>query len=124
MRNPTRNIASVQEKPRLDEFQVKEFLPTRVINFLLDHFSAFLNSLSLAIIPALFEKIKTIGYTNDLEVYESRKLRVFNLLNFFQFIFGIAIPVSAAMSSHKISTLGWVAACMPAASTAASRGRI
>lgn len=114
MKNPTRNIASVQEKPRLDDFQVKELVPTRVINYLLDHFSAFVSSISFQIFATFFEKIKTLGITNDLEYYEKRKLRVFNLLNFFQFIFGIAIPVSAAMSSHKISTLGWIAACMPA----------
>lgn len=114
MKNPTRNIASVQEKPRLHEFRVSELLPSRAINFLLHHLSAFLNTLSLNFISRLFGKVKTLGITNDLEDYERRKLKVFNLLNFFQFIFGIAIPVSAAISSHKISTLGWVAACMPA----------
>jgi two-component system, sensor histidine kinase and response regulator len=114
MKNPTRNIASVQEKPRLDEFQVKDFVPTRAINSLLDNFSAFFSYTSLNRFLSFFEKIKTLGITNDLEDYESRKLKVFNLLNFFQFIFGIAIPVSAALSSHKISTLGWIAACMPA----------
>jgi len=114
MKNPTRNIASVQEKPRLDNIQVKELLPVRVINYLLDHLSALTLSLSLRKISSLFGKVKTLGITNDLEEYERRKLKVFNLLNFFQFIFGLAIPVSAAISNHKISTLGWVAACMPA----------
>jgi two-component system, sensor histidine kinase and response regulator len=114
MKNPTRNIASVQEKPRLDEFQVKELLPARVVSFLLDQYAAFVDSHSLEKLSSLFEKIKTLGVTEDLEDYERRKLKVFNLLNFFQFIFGIAIPVSAAISSHKISPLGWVAACMPA----------
>jgi hypothetical protein len=47
MKNPTRNMASVQEKPRLDEFQVKDFVPTRAINSLLDNFSAFFSSTSL-----------------------------------------------------------------------------
>jgi two-component system, sensor histidine kinase and response regulator len=114
MKNPTRNIASVQEKPRLDNFQVKEILPTRAINSLLDHFSTFFNSISFEKFTTLFDKIKSLGITDNLEDYERRKLKVFNLLNFCQFIFGIAIPVSAAISSHKISTLGWVAACMPA----------
>jgi signal transduction histidine kinase len=114
MKNPTRNMISVQEKPRLDEFQVKEFLPTRVINYALDTFSALVASVSFLKISTLFERIKTLGITSELEDYESRKLKVFNLLNFFQFIFGLAIPVSAAISKHKISGLGWVAACMPA----------
>lgn len=98
MKNPTRNIASVQEKPRLDEFQVTDLLP----------------AISLQPLLSAFEKIKTLGITDDLEDYERRKLKIFNLLNLFQFIFCVAIPISAALSSHKISTLGWVAACMPA----------
>src|SRR5690349_13966094 len=101
MKNPTRNIASVQEKPRLDDFQVKELVPVRVINYLLDHFSSFVSSISLKTFETFFEKVKTLGITNDLEYYERRKLRVFNLLNFFQFIFGIAIPVSAAIRSEE-----------------------
>ena len=107
MKNPTRNIASVQEKPRLDEFQVKELLPTRAINSLLNHFSAYINSISFEKFTTLFDKIKSIGVTNDLEDYERRKLKVFNLLNFCQLIFGIAIPVSAAMS-FIISAAGWL----------------
>lgn len=114
MKNPTRNIASVQEKPRLEAFQVKKLLRIRVSHSLPDHFSTFVDSLSFERFASLFERIKTLGITNDLEDYERRKLKVFNLLNFFQFIFGIAIPVSAALSHHKISSLGWVAACMPA----------
>src|SRR5690349_20095388 len=103
MKNPTRNMLNVQEKPRLDEFQVKEFLPTRVINFALDTFSAIVTAVSLLKISSLFNWIKSFGITNELDEYESRKLKVFNLLNFFQFIFGLAIPVSAAISKHKIS---------------------
>jgi len=114
MKNPTRNIISVQDKSSLQEYPVKDLFPTRVINFLLDRFSSLISFLSFSKISTLFEKIKTLGITADLEIYEQRKLRVFNLLNFFQLIFGIAIPISAAISSHKISTLGWVAACMPA----------
>lgn len=114
MKNPTRNILNVQDKSRIEEFQVKEFYLTRIVNLLHDQLTSLINAVTFSKFTALFEKIKTLGVTADLEDYESRKLRVFNLLNFFQFIFGIAIPVSAAFSSHKISTLGWIAACMPA----------
>lgn len=114
MKNPPRNIISVQDKSRFEGFPVKEFLPARIINSLLEHLSNFVSFISIAQISSLFERIKTIGITDQLEYFERRKLRVFNLLNFFQLIFGIAIPISAALSSHKISTLGWVAACMPA----------
>ena len=114
MKNPPRNIMSVQDKSRIEGFPVKEFSLTRIVNTLLDQLSNFVGFLSTLKISSVFEKIKAIGTTDQLEYYEKRKLRVFNLLNFFQLIFGIAIPISAAMSSHKISTLGWVAACMPA----------
>jgi len=114
MKNPPRSILNAQEKYSIEDFPIREFFLTRAVNFLLEHLSAFFKSISFSKIYFLFEKIKTIGISPDLEEYESRKLRVFNLLNFFQLIFGIAIPISAAMSSHKISTLGWVAACMPA----------
>jgi signal transduction histidine kinase len=77
-------------------------------------FSSFFHLFTFSNIASAFGKLKTLGVTPQLEDYERRKLKVFNLLNFFQFIFGLAIPVSAAISSHKISTLGWIAACMPA----------
>jgi len=114
MKNPPRSILNAQEKSSIEDFPIREFFLTRPVNFLLEHLSAFYKSISFLKISSLFEKIKTIGISPDLEEYESRKLRVFNLLNFFQLIFGIAIPISAAISSHKISPLGWVAACMPA----------
>ena len=114
MKNPPRNIMSVQHKSRIEGFPVKEFFLTRIVNTLLEQFSTIVSFISSLKISSVFEKIKAIGSTDQLEYYERRKLRVFNLLNFFQLIFGIAIPISAAMSSHKISTLGWVAACMPA----------
>jgi two-component system, sensor histidine kinase and response regulator len=114
MKNPPQNIISVQDESRLKGFPVKEFFPTRIINILLEQFSNLVSFISSVKIFTFFEKIKSLGTTDQLDYYERRKLRVFNLLNFFQFIFGIAIPISAALSSHKISTLGWVAACMPA----------
>jgi two-component system, sensor histidine kinase and response regulator len=62
----------------------------------------------------LIDKIQLIGVTSEMEDFEKRKLRVFNLLNFFQFIFGVMIPITAFIYKPKITTLGWVAACMPA----------
>jgi hypothetical protein len=39
------------------------------------------------------EEVKSIGVTPSLGAYEKRKLRVFNLLNFFQFLTGILVSV-------------------------------
>lgn len=60
------------------------------------------------------ERIRLLGVTPGMEHYERRKLKVFNLLNLFQLIFGIFIPVTAALARPNISVVGWIAACMPA----------
>jgi len=65
-------------------------------------------------ISSLYARLQLLGVTENMEDYEKRKLRVFNLLNLFQFIFGIIIPVTVAITRPKITTLAWVAACMPA----------
>jgi two-component system sensor histidine kinase/response regulator len=61
-----------------------------------------------------FNAVQMIGVSPAMEDYEQRKLRVFNLLNFFQFIFGVIIPITALIYKPKITTLGWIAACLPA----------
>jgi two-component system, sensor histidine kinase and response regulator len=114
MKNPSRNMMNVQDKSAFERLPIGEsFLPNLQIP---------LSSLKVGLyakqaarsIYSLFNKMRSLGVTDLMDEYEQRKLKVFNLLNFFQFIFGIAIPVSAYFSEHRISTLGWVAACMPA----------
>ena len=116
MKNPTRDIIGVPDKSGIRNFTMKDPFATRVRvpSNLRSTLSTIARQFSFQHLQLLFEKIKTLGVTSKLEDYEQRKLKVFNLLNFFQFIFGIAIPVSAVYSHHRISTLGWVAACMPA----------
>lgn len=116
MKNPPRNIISVQDKSGIGDFRMNQpFTGKFGIPFSIRHvLTSVAGFFALSNFSTLFEKIKTLGITAELEDYERRKLKVFNLLNFFQFIFGLAIPISAAISSHPISTLGWVAACMPA----------
>src|SRR5690242_1417793 len=116
MKNPPRNIISVQDKSGISEFPMNQPFSGKITvpPSLKRFFSLIARVLSLSNLSFQFEKIKTLGITPSLEDYERRKLKIFNLLNFFQFIFGLAIPISAAISKHPISTLGWVAACMPA----------
>src|SRR5262245_54846746 len=113
MKNPPRNIYYVQVKSRIKAFPMKKLS----FNLALDSLQQQVHSLKIYIsfhkAFSLVDKIRMLGVTDFLEDYESRKLKVFNLLNFFQLIFGIAIPVSAAISNHRISVLGWIAACMP-----------
>jgi two-component system, sensor histidine kinase and response regulator len=113
MKNPPSNMMNVQEKSTLEQFHTRDSLFPQ-LRFSSSFKINLLKKLSVKNLFAVFNNIKSLGITPAMDEYEQRKLRVFNLLNFFQFIFGIAIPVSAAFSSHRLSTLGWVAACMPA----------
>jgi two-component system sensor histidine kinase/response regulator len=60
------------------------------------------------------ERIKAIGFTNNLDDYEKRKLGIFNQLNFFQLITSMIIPAAGAVSNHHFSLSTWIVACMPA----------
>ncbi len=61
-----------------------------------------------------FEKVKTIGVTSGMSNYEKSKLRIFNLLNFFQFITGMIVPFIGLMYAYSIPYGGWIMASLPA----------
>ena len=60
------------------------------------------------------EYIKAIGLSDVLDDYENRKLGIFNLLNFFQFITGILVPLAALFSEKNLPGMAWLIACAPA----------
>lgn len=60
------------------------------------------------------EKVRSFGYTEALDDYEKRKLRVFNQLNFLQLITGIIVPIAGLFHNDKLPAMAWVVACMPA----------
>ncbi|HET6255669.1 MAG TPA: HAMP domain-containing sensor histidine kinase [Puia sp.] len=62
----------------------------------------------------LFQRIKGIGFTIDMDDFEKRKLGIFNQLNFFQLLTGIAIPVSGLLRNHQFPAMAWIVACIPA----------
>src|SRR4051812_19987518 len=62
----------------------------------------------------LLEYVKCIGLSADLEDYEKRKLGIFNLLNFYQVITGILVPLAALFGEKKLHGLAWLIACSPA----------
>ena len=62
----------------------------------------------------LLPKIKSIGMNDAMEDYEKRKLGIFNLLNFFQFVAGIIIPLIGFITTDKFSISVWLIACLPA----------
>src|ERR1700744_936215 len=59
-----------------------------------------------------FERIKSIGLTVGMDDYESRKLRIFNQLNFLQLVTGIVVPVFGAIGNHHFPLTAWLVACL------------
>ncbi len=62
----------------------------------------------------LLPKIKSIGINDAMDDFEKRKLGIFNLLNFFQFVVGILIPLIGLITTDKFSVSVWLIACLPA----------
>lgn len=62
----------------------------------------------------MFERIKQIGATPFLTPQEKSKLGIFNQLNFFQLITGIAVPVFGLFNASKFPSGGWLIVCLPA----------
>lgn len=60
------------------------------------------------------EQIKRIGFSEEMDDYEKRKLGIFNQLNFFQLLTGIAIPVAGFIRNHHFPLMAWTMACIPA----------
>lgn len=58
--------------------------------------------------------IKSLGYNESLEEYERRKLGIFNLINFFQILTGLLIPITGIFLNTKLPNAAWLVACLPA----------
>src|SRR5688572_3650293 len=56
---------------------------------------------------------RSMDVHSKLSEYEKRKLGVFNLLNFFQLISGIIIPLCGILSNSSFSTGIWMVICLP-----------
>ncbi len=65
-------------------------------------------------VVVLHRNIKHIGLSDTLEDYEQRKLGIFNQLNFFQLITGIAIPFAGLFHNKHFPPSAWMVACLPA----------
>ena len=59
-------------------------------------------------------QVKSTGFSDELEAYERRKLGIFNLLNFFQLITGIVIPVIDLLTIPGPPVSVWAVAMLPA----------
>lgn len=87
-------LSSLQDK-------VRNVLPERFMNTLRQHLSQFL------------QYIRDIGIAEKMDDYERRKLNVFNLLNFFQLLTGILIPMIGLMHSDHLPISVWLLTCLP-----------
>ena len=63
--------------------------------------------------------IRNIGIVDKMDEYERRKLRVFNLLNFFQLFTGILIPLIGLLHSDQMPIGIWLLSCLPSTLSAA-----
>jgi two-component system, sensor histidine kinase and response regulator len=61
-----------------------------------------------------FLLVKNLGVTDFLDDYEKRKLRIFNQINFFQFLIGIFIPFAGSFHQDQLPVSAWVLASLPA----------
>jgi two-component system, sensor histidine kinase and response regulator len=60
------------------------------------------------------EEIKSLGFTRTMDELERGKLRVFNQLNFFQFITGIVVPLVSFFGNSQFPIPAFLVASLPA----------
>src|SRR2546421_957022 len=84
-----------------------------VINIRARGFKGTTLALQKKTVESWFE-INSIGYSDTMDDYEKRKLRIFNQLNFFGIITGVIVPISGMFDQTKLPALAWLVACAPA----------
>src|SRR4051812_1194845 len=87
-------ILSLQEKLR--SFQPAAFFPSIKQHFL-----------------RIIQQIKNIGQSPAMDDYESRKLGIFNLLNFFQLLSGTLIPLIGLLHNDSLPMSAWLLCFLP-----------
>ncbi|HWK04883.1 MAG TPA: HAMP domain-containing sensor histidine kinase [Puia sp.] len=59
-------------------------------------------------------KLRNFGYSPSLNGHEKRKLGIFNLMNFFGLLIGVAIPIMGWSKGYFLSAFAWWVAFIPA----------
>jgi two-component system sensor histidine kinase/response regulator len=62
---------------------------------------------------AIFDRIKTIGYTPVMDSYGKRRLGIFNLINFFGLVTGLFIPFLTLSGRGYIPPVAWIVSFAP-----------
>src|SRR5580704_9402455 len=60
------------------------------------------------------EEIKSLGFTRTMDELDRGKLRVFNQLNFFQFVTGVIVPLICFFGNFKFPITSFFVASLPA----------
>lgn len=60
------------------------------------------------------EEIKSLGFTRTMDELDRGKLRVFNQLNFFQFVTGIIVPLITFFGNNQFPMMAFLVASLPA----------
>lgn len=68
----------------------------------------------LSLLSDAFNRIKKIGYTEELDGYAARRLGIFNTLNFIGLLTGIVIPLVAILNKGYLPVIAWIVAAAPA----------
>lgn len=63
----------------------------------------------------LYIQVKFLGYSEAMDDYEQRKLRIFNQLNFFLSLTGLLLPLLGIMLPGTVPGSIWLITCWPAA---------
>ena len=97
----------LQEKIITLQEKLRTALPDQLVIGIRQHLLGFI------------QQIKNIGLAEKMDDYERRKLNVFNLLNFFQLITGILIPLIGLLHHDHLPISVWLLACLPSSLSAA-----
>lgn len=61
-----------------------------------------------------FNRIRRLGVTDEMDGYETRRIGIFNLINFFGLVTGIILPVTAFLNDGYLPPIAWFVAVSPA----------
>ncbi|MGC4035030.1 MAG: HAMP domain-containing sensor histidine kinase [Chitinophagaceae bacterium] len=57
--------------------------------------------------------VRSIGVSGNLTDYARRKLQIFNLLNFFNLLAGVIVPITGLIQDRNLPIVAWIAAFAP-----------
>jgi signal transduction histidine kinase len=61
----------------------------------------------------ILHRIRNYGIGESMDEYEKRKLGIFNLINFFQILTGLLIPLTGIFLNNQLPFTAWLVACVP-----------